>query len=133
MFRTATLVLAATALAIPQGAHGQVLSAACTWEGGRLSFTVEIENVLPILSEANATLRYSDKPEPRKAYALTAVGEPILIVVVALDRPNSMGAFVRDTYVIDRDRGRFTHVSKSAFQDGSRSAVLQKGTCAAAR
>jgi hypothetical protein len=42
--------------------------------------------------------------EPRQAFAL--INDPLLIVVVASERPSSMGALARDTYVIDRDRDK---------------------------
>lgn len=113
----------------------EAFSAACSFDGGRVTFVVSGENAQAGIARPNAVLKYADKDKGRDVYVTSDVRRPTILVVVAYLTPASATAMVsRDTYVIDTERGSFSHIAESrSQQDNSSFVVVQSGTCSVAR
>lgn len=100
-----------------------------------MTFVVSGENAQVAISRPNAVLKYADKDQGRDVYVTSDVRRPAILVVVAYFTPASPTAMAsRDTYVIDTERGSFSHINESrSQQDNSSFVVVQSGTCSVER
>jgi len=120
-------------LGTPAGAQ-EVFSAACAFDGGRLTFVLSGENPQAAISEPNAVLKYADQNKGRDVYVSSDVRRPAILVVIAYETPATSTARIsRGTYVIDTERGSFSHIVEHRNQDNSTFVAVQSGTCSVVR
>jgi ATP sulfurylase len=113
----------------------EAFSAACAFDGGRLTFVISGENAQAGLTRPNAVWKYADEDKARNVYVTSDIRRPAILVVVAYSVPSSPTAMVsRSTYVIDTDRGSFSQIVENrSQQDNSNLVLVQSGTCSVAR
>src|SRR5262245_10162420 len=113
----------------------ETFSAACAFDGGRVSFIVSGENAQAGITRPNAVLKYADETNGRDVYVTSDIRRPAILVVTSYLAPTSSTAMgSRAIYVIDTERGSFSHIVENRIQqDNSTFAPVQGGTCSVVR